>query len=197
MHADFNIIKKTRQERWVDRSPQVGYAKNQLKDEEYHIALAINNPLWRFVVLHYQKELYGKNINTVNVLGYNSIPFAIELSQWFYDVTFMVKTKAQYDKAKKDCEIHAGVFKNMHIWDYLKDVPRATVTMFIGVVDVFSDDQRIYDYFDLLLRRSEEVVCALRDNRDWNEFFRGKYQYKIMEYPDYPLVLVNLKELEA
>lgn len=187
----------TNQKGWRPSSPGVGYANNQITDEEYYGSVAKHDPLWRYIVQHYPKEVYGQNLAEIVILGYPTLPVAIELSQWFYPVTFITDSQEELKKAKRDCEIQAGFLKERILFQYRHNVPRSAVTAFIGIIDEFPQDAQVMRYLDLLLRRCEEVVCAVALNRDWRAILEGKYDMKLLPYPDGIHGLLTIKEWES
>ena len=175
--------------------------RNQFQDEAFHNTLAVHDPLWRYIVNHYSKEIYNhENIASVTVLGYDSLPIAIELSQWGYPVIFIADNLEEYEKAKKDCEIQAGKLKDLLYFDYRRNIPQGTAICFLGILDDPMPFSRLFTYIDLLLRRNREIICALYESRDWVELLvellRDKYKVQIMRYPNQPLVLLSIKQVE-
>lgn len=167
----------------------------QLSDEEISGSLQLHDPLWRYIVRHYPKEVYGQNLATVNVLGYQSLPIAIELSQWQYEVTFLTPYQEHLKLAKKDYEIHAGFIKTNYWFNFYNNVPNASVTTFIGILHQLKPED-MCRFIDMLLRRSEEVVCAVPDTHEWNDIFEEKYDFYQLKYPGGEGSLLALKELE-
>lgn len=186
------------QKGWKNSSPGVGYSNNQITDEQYYATVAIHDPLWRYVISHYDAEIYD-HLNTapVAVLGYRSLPVAIELTQWGYDVTILTRTLGEFRKAQKDCVIQAGSPKEILYFDYTKNIPRVCVVCFIDVISDFEDESRIFTFLDLCLRRSREVVCAVRDDRDWKELLSRKYVCTIKPYPVGKYLFMSLTELRS
>jgi hypothetical protein len=132
----------------------------------------------------------------VVVLGYEALPAAIELSQWGYEVTLLTDNFGEIAKITKDLKIHAGNLKSTIWFDYLKNCPKAVCMCFIGILDTLQSTTRSHSLIDLWLRRVEEVICAVKKNRDWENLLRDKYCYKILPYPNSDYVLLTIKELE-
>ena len=187
------IIDRTKRKRvnWVDSSLKSKAYKGQLKDEEYYLTLAKHNFLWRYIVTRYPKEA----TSPLCVLGYSAIPIAIELSQWTYPVTYITDTYEGVIKAKQDCKIQAGFFKDFYYFDFGKNCPPSCVISFIGLLDQLPLDE-LYDYIDLLLRRCREIVCAVPNNRDWEALFKHQYRLIMKEYPEKDWMLLCIKENE-
>ena len=163
----------------------------------YYATVAIHDPLWRYIVRHYVKEVYGENIATVNILGYSALPVAIELSQWSYPITFLTNKPQEIARAKRDYERQAGFVKNNICFNYEKNIPNATVTCFIGQLDAYHNNLDLYNRIDLYLRRCEELVCAVKNDRDWGRVLDGRYDFSIYPYPSGKTVLLAIKEFES
>lgn len=189
----------SQQKGWSNSSPRVGYAKGYLTDEQYYASVAIHDPLWRYIISHYDKEIYDhQNIYPITVLGYKSLPVAIELTQWGYEVTIITDRLEDFNRAKRDCEIQAGSPKQLLFFDYTKNVPRNCVICFIEIIDEFKDNAQIHSFLDLCLRRNREVVCAVKNDRDWARLLNSKYEILIKQYPIGNYLFISLKErLEA
>ena len=180
---------------WQDSSPRIGYSRGQITDEAYYASVAIHDPLWRYIIAHYDKEIYDhENTTPVTVLGYRALPVAIELTQWGYDVSILTNKFEDFMRAKKDCEIQAGSPKQLFYFDFTKNVPRGCVISFIGIIDTFKSDSQIFDFLDLCLRRNREVVCAVHNDRDWKELLEKKYEVVIKPYPIGKFLFMSLKE---
>lgn len=124
---------------WDNSSPGVGYSRGQVTDEAYYASVAIHDPLWRYIISHYDKEIYDHiNVSPVTILGYRAVPVAIELTQWGYEVNIITDRVEDFIRAKKDCEIQAGSPKQLLYFDYTKNVPRSCVISFIGIIDTFN-----------------------------------------------------------
>ncbi len=184
-----------RQQGWQQRGYQAFENYGQLSDEEINESLQLHDPLWRYIVRHYTKEVYGENLAKVNVLGYQSLPIAIELSQWSYPITFLTPFQEHLRKAKKDYEIHAGFVKENYWFNFYNNVPNAAVTTFIGIIHQLQVEN-MYKFIDMLLRRSEEVVCSVPDTHEWNVLFEDRYDFFEYRYPNGDGFLLSLKERE-
>lgn len=183
------------QKGWRQNSSQAFDNYGQITDEEISHSLELHDPLWRYIVRHYPKEVYGENLAAINVLGYQSLPIAIELSQWTYPVTFLTPYPDHIRLAKKDYEIHAGFIKENICHSFYKNVPNAAVVTFIGILHQLKEED-MYRFIDMLLRRCEEVVCSVPDTHTWNELFEGRYEFFQYNYPNGDGALLSLKEYE-
>lgn len=162
--------------------------QRQLKDEEYHLTLAYYDKLWRHIVTRYPNEA----VSPVCVLGYSAIPIAIELSQWTYPVTYITDTWKGVLRAKKDCEVQAGFFKDFLYFDFTRNIPHTRVVTFIGIIDTM-ELKDMYNYLDLLLRRSREVVCAVSNKKSWARLLEGRYYFNIMTPDRGDFVILTIK----
>lgn len=186
-----SVERKKQRNKWKDSSPHAGYNRNQLKDEEYHLTLAYHNPLWRYVTQRFTNEAACP----VTVLGYDSIPLAIELSQWTYPVTYITDTHEGVEKAKKDCEIQAGSFKDFYYFDFGKNCPASRIVLFIGLLQEIPDDE-IIEFLEMLLRRCREVVCGVPNIKDWYHLLSGKFNFDMEYYHKNEFVKLVIKEHE-
>ena len=176
---------------WKDTGSKVGYNRGQLKDETYDQTLAIHDPLWRYIIQRYPKEAQCPIV----VVGYNSIPIAIELSQWTYPVTYMTSSYEGVKKAERDNEIHAGNFKQMYYCDFLETFPRCRVVTFINTLGLLSTP-KLYSFLDMALRRSQEVVASEKDTKNWFDILKSRYDVKITKYEDESWNLIRIKQLQ-
>lgn len=184
-----------RQKGWENASPGVGYAKGQITDEAYYASVAIHDPLWRYIIQRYDKEIYDhQNIAPITVLGYRSVPVAIELTQWGYEVSILTNKLEDFIRAKKDCEIQAGSPKQLLFFNFEKNVPRGCVICFVGIIDTFKDDRQIISFLDLCLRRHREVVCAVKEDRDWENLLEDHYEISLKKYPVGKYLFLSIKE---
>jgi hypothetical protein len=163
---------------------------NQVTDEDYQGIIGYHNPIWKYIINRHDDR---DNLCPLNIVGYVAIPLAIEFSQWGFPVTYITSSFEGVKKAKKDCEIHSGSFKNLYYFDFVKDCPSAKVTIFIDVIDKLQKDE-MFEFLDMLLRRGREIVCAVRNDRNWRDLLSGKYLVNVSEYRDKQFCLLTLKE---
>ena len=183
------------QKGWRSGESTVGYSRSgQLQDEDYYASLALHDPLWRYVISRYDKEIFDhQNTAVVNVLGYRALPVAIELSQWGYEINFLCQSEEERQKTKVDIEKQAGFLKENLFFDFTKNCPRGTVVCFIGVVDEFFRDEDMFSFLDTLLRRNLEVVFAVYNSKDWKRTLEDRYEVNVKPYPDQSVSLITLK----
>lgn len=179
---------------WTNASPKIGSQRGQLRDEDYDKTLAIHDPVWRYIIVHYTREIYGTNIFPVVVCGYNAVPVAIELSQWGYPITFLAENEEALKRAKRDLEIHAGTIKQGFSFDFTRNIPQATIVCLLSVLDGLKRNTEAYSYIDLLLRRTREIVCAVKNDRDWKTLLEDRYDITYRPYPDGKYVLLAIRE---
>lgn len=162
-----------------------------LKDEEYKKTNYEHRKLWGYIVNHYKKEAQCPIV----VAGYDSIPIAIELSQWGYPITFLTDSLEGVKKARKDCQTHAGTFKELLHFEFGKNVPRSRLVTFLGILEQMEDDE-IPDFISMLLRRSQEVVCSVRVGRNWERILGGKFDLDVRLYNSKQFYLLIIRENE-
>ena len=165
----------------------------QITDESYQGILGYHNPIWKYVINRYD-DLNG-NLCPITVVGYTAIPLAIEFSQWGFPVTYITETYEGVKKAKADCEIHSGKFKDFYYSDFINDCPGSKLIIFVGIIDKLKKDE-MFDFIDMLLRRGREIIFSVRNDRDWRNIFSGKYITNVSKYSDQQFCLITLKENE-
>lgn len=153
-----------------------------LGDEEYHDRLGIHNPLWRHIIKRYTTESEAPLI----VIGFDTLPLAIELSQWTYPVHMVVR-EDQMKRTESDAQRQAGTFKSLV--SHIERCPRSRVAIFIGIMDDMTDDEA-RKYIEYLLKGVREVVCAVREDRDWKKVLGKRIQYGLRYYHDQWRLLV-------
>lgn len=161
----------------------------QLTDDSYQGIVGYHNPIWKYIINHHDSGI----LLPITIIGYTAIPLAVEFSQWGFPVTYITDTYEGVQKATKDCEIHSGAFKKMYYSNFINDCPSGSVTIFIGIIDQLQSDD-LFIFLDMLLRRSREVVCAVRNDRNWRELLSGKYDVNVSQYNDKQFYLITLKE---
>lgn len=152
---------------------------NYLGDEEYHDRLGVHNPLWRYIINRYTTESDAPLL----VMGYEALPLAIELSQWTYPVIMVVKNEEEKKRAEYDAKRQAGFFKQIIFRDFVfsrAGYPMSRVAVFISIIDGVPDKEA-KEMVEHLLKGVNEVVCAVRPNRDWRGIF-GKNLVDVLRY---------------
>jgi len=183
MHITSDLL-KPKKIRWKDSSPKVGYSSGQLDDLAYYANVAFHDPIWRYIVNHYPKEIYDENVSSIVILGYSSIPVAIELSQWSYPITFLTDSYDEMMKAKRDCEIQAGFLKELYYFPYRKNMPKATIIVAIGLLDTLKTYE-VSKWVNLMVKRGREILLVV-NKRILGHLMtlQPKLKLKIYQYPD-------------
>lgn len=175
MSEEITIIKE---QVWRDSSLRARNLGVYLTDKEFAKARYRLFPIKDYILKSYPQgafdasdpanKVYVRRYGKFHFLGSKSTAPAIELSQWGYYVTLVVTTKAERKQARKDARVQAGLFKDILVMDYLKDViPKGSI---IIVVDPFShikSYKKVKAILDRWLSNHNEVVCALPRDRDW------------------------------
>lgn len=166
-------------EGFVDSSPRNnGKNYDWLSDDLYNDTLAIHDVLWRYAVVRFKKEADCP----IMVIGYGSLPIAIELSQWTYPVDYIAQSESEARQVANDNEHQAG-FMDIHILDPYVDVPKARVCIFTGLLGQLKNKREILKWMDILTRRCTFVVCAeMTGKRDWKKLLSGRYHVKGLWY---------------
>lgn len=160
-------------EGFVDSSPRNnGKNYDWISDQLYGQTLAVHDIIWRYAVLRFKRE----EDCPLLVIGYGSVPIAIELSQWTYPVIYLASSEQEADQVRTDCEHQAGFFERLIVTDQFVDVPKARVCIFTGILADLKSKREIYKWLDLLTRRCTYVVCAeLTGKRDWKKLLEKRY----------------------
>lgn len=178
------MVHSPQQKEWTQTNNNY---RGQIADDTYHGIVGYHNPMWRYMINRHD----GKVLPPINVIGYTAIPLAIEFAQWGFPTTYICETLEGVKKAKKDCEIHSGNFKNLFYADFIKDCPNAKLTLFINIIDRLPIDDT-YNFLDMLLRRSREIICAVKNDRDWRNLLGGKYSVDMTQYKDKQFCLLTI-----
>lgn len=163
----------SKQAGWTDNSYHASRTleeANYLGDEEYHDRLGVHNPLWRYVINRYREEWDTPII----VMGLESLPLAIELSQWTYPVSMVVRNEKEIKQAESDAKRQAGTFRELT--DNVEKCSKARVVIFVGLIDnpnLTDDDAK--ETVEFLLKGVKEVVCAVNpSSRNWRKIFGNR-----------------------
>lgn len=169
-------------EGWTDNSYHPVKSLEDAKflgDEEYHNTLGVHNPLWRYIITRYTKESEAPLL----VIGYDAMALAIELSQWTYPINMVVRNNDEKKHAEYDTKRQAGFFKKLIVSNYMKGeggYPASRIAIFIGIIDRM-DNEYAKKFVDFLLKGVNEVVCAVKPNRNWRDVF-GKNLADVVGY---------------
>lgn len=179
----------SKQQGWSDNSYHASRTLEEadyLSDDEYHDRLGVHNPLWRYVINRYRDEF-----NTpIMVLGKEALPLAIELSQWTYPTSLVVKNEKERKKAISDSQRQAGNFTRIVI-DGERFI-RSRIAIMIGIIDSVPVE-KAKKTIDHLLEGVNVVICAVKRNRDWSSIFGNKIKYGLRYYHGEWLMLVITK----
>lgn len=166
-------------EGFTDSSPRNnGKNYDWISDELYHNTLAVHDVLWRYAVLRFDNERECP----IMVIGYGSLPIAIELSQWTYPIDYIAQSEEEARQVANDNDHQAG-YMDIHILDPYVDVPQARVCIFTGLLGQLESKRQIYQWLDLLTRRCAYVVCAeMTGKRDWKKLLEKRYHVQGLWY---------------
>ena len=167
----------------------VGYAKNALSDDLHNKNLGLHAPLWLYIVEKYKNPPSSPIVG----LGHLVASPLIELSQWDFPITHVVSNYDRMLAGKKDNEIQAGFFNEMFYFDFLNNSPQGRVTTFIGIAEYLTEE-RLFNWLDLLLRRSREVIFAVPKDRDWHGVLIDHYDTYMAQYPKADYYLISIKD---
>jgi hypothetical protein len=150
-----------------------------ISDELYHNTLAAHDVIWRYAVLRFKRE----SDCPIVVMGYGSLPIAIELSQWTYPIIYIAQSEKEASQVKIDIEHQAGFFNDLIVTDWYKDIPQARICIFTGLLGHLHTTRQIYKWLDLMLRRVDTIVCAEHTVfRDWKKILEKRYNVKGLWY---------------
>lgn len=160
-----------------DNSPKAGQMP-WIKDELYNNTLAVHDVLWRYVVTRFDNEKYCP----VTVIGYGSIPIAIELSQWQYPVTYIAWSEKEAEQVRTDCAAQAGFLDKLLVLSPYRRIPKTRIVIFTGLLDVLTDKE-VVRYLTMLADQSVFIVCAeLTHSRDWKRLLENTFDVQGLWY---------------
>lgn len=202
-----SYLHPSEQKGWRKNESSIGRTRGQLSDQEYFASVGINNPLIRYIITRYsqyeRKTGEGSYVNEakVNIIGYPSVAIGIELSQWDYPIIFTADNEEDIIKAKRDCEIQAGVFKHFVKIDNLYEIPSAVIIAFIGILDegIYRSDTEAKRFIQLIKSKCFEMTFVVSTNRDWRTLLEelkeedDNIEYYVQHYPDKPLLLITIR----
>lgn len=162
---------------WQDASPRGGNY-DWINDETLYRTLARHDVLWKRILYRCPNP---EKANIV-VLGYGSLPMAIELSQRGYSVTYVAQSEPEKERVERDCEVQAGLLVSTLVADWRTDIPKGTVCLFTGLLGQVKENLS-RKWIELLLRRVDFIVCAEKTSRrDWKKSLDTSFNVHGLEY---------------
>lgn len=152
------MFQVTKTPQWTDSSfkaedtPQL---REYLTDDEYNINLQMREPVFRFLIRHFRfdpKKIEEKDKYPITLIGVKSFALAIELSQWGFPTTLLVRSEQEKSVVIKNMKRHAGTINRILVRDFYRDsLPTSSVYVW------FDEDPH------LLKDRKVEWIKRLRE----------------------------------
>lgn len=146
--------------------------------DELHDEIVRNHSdLWLYIIDKY------KNAPSSPIVGLGDLVVSplIELSNWGFPITYVNFGVDGVEESKKAAEKFAGEFNRFYHIDFIKDVPKAAITLSIGIAENLPEREMV-KWLDLLLRRCHEVIFPVPIDRDWNRLLSSRYDTLINKY---------------
>lgn len=157
-----------------------------LSDEEYRLVTIAYEPLWRYVTKNYDKYNYDYDMATpVTVLGYQSLPLAIELSQYGYDVSLLVNDYDELIKAKASCLKLAGEKVKVLNLPWLYNTIKSEVCLTIEVLDTLND-WAMDKFLNMITKAHGDVVTTVNPHFDMSRL--EKWLEREQHFEQYTMV---------
>lgn len=176
-----NVKKYGRQsehyEGWKDSGIKVGEAKGVMEDEDFHYIVGYHKPAW----IHILDRLPKEGSHPIVVFGRFSAPVAIELSQWGYPVTYVVKDWDEESLMNRTLDVHAGELTIVQ-GDYLKNIPRCSAVFITDLLEYFTNEKELHKFLDMLLNRSQIVFVSTTLLKNWYASLDNCYDVKVQKY---------------
>jgi hypothetical protein len=187
--------KKSGNAGWVDSSPRADQMikyRNYLTDEEYLASLVFKGPLIDFITDNFKIDPYNPLSYMkfpVLVLGVQSTPLAIEISQWSYPTTLVVKTYADVRNVQANSTKFGGEIDDLRHFNYFKACPASKIIVWVDD-DLEIPRERIKKWLEYLREQSYLVVAALKKSKETLEIIdRMKGLSVKKSYGNYFLVI--------
>jgi hypothetical protein len=180
---------------WVDSSPKIELRPQLTKylpDEKYLANLRVREPIFKYIIQNFKFNplMFLDAIKyPVLLLGYYSTPLAIELSQWNYPVTLIVKTAEEIGRVKANMERHAGIMRELFYYNYYSGVPASKIIVWVD--DDFSiPEERKSEWIKYLKTRCQFLILGLKESPDIENIIEGIKGVAVRrKYGDYYFVV--------
>lgn len=175
-------------EGWDQTGYRAGQIKGVMTDDEFHYILGYHKPAW----VHVLDRLSKEGSHPIVVFGILSLPVAIELSQWGYPTTYLVKDWDEEKLINDSMEVHAGELKIVQ-QDYLKNIPRCSAVFITDLLEHFTDEVELKEFLDMLLDRAQILFITTTLLKDWHSALGNCYDVRVEKYrSNFLLTIKNL-----
>lgn len=167
--------------------------KVEIDEPLYHAIVKVHHFLIMHIARRYTKEVYNQNRASGIVAGDYTLPIAIELSQWRYDITHLTAEASDIAWHRKTEKQWASQIKDILWTDYTSNMPQATFAVLVDVIDNFNDKEHVVRYVKLALRRCGEVFISSKTPAKWLDLLQENFAVETFDYPDGKRVLISVK----
>jgi hypothetical protein len=180
---------------WKDSSPRADQMikyRNYLTDEEYLASLVFKGPLIDFITDNFKIDPYNPLSYTrfpVLVLGVQSTPLAIEISQWSYPTTLVVKTYQDVRNVEANSTKFGGQIEDLRHFNYFVACPTSKIIVWVDD-DNEIPRERIKKWLEYLREQSFIVISALKKSKETQEIIDSMEGVSVKKsYGNYFLVI--------
>lgn len=180
---------------WVDSSPTTERRPQSVKylpDEKYLANLRVREPIFKYIIQNFKFDplrLLDAMKYPILLLGYYSTPLAIELSQWNYPITLIVKTVEEIARVKANVERHAGIMRELFYYNYYVGTPSSRIIVWIDD-DPSMPDNRKLDWIKYLKTRCQFLICGIKGDSNTEKIIRQISGVSVKrKYGDYYLMI--------
>lgn len=156
--------------KWIDTSPQpdqMPQLRQTLTDEEYMLNLQLREPAVRFVLRNFiiDPEKYQDYLNyPVLLIGAKAFPMGIELSQWGYPVTLLVRSQQEKTIVKKNITKQGGVIEHIAAYNYFVGVPSSRIIIWVDD-DKKLPRSRVKEWLTYLRSRCQVLIFLVKSSK--------------------------------
>ena len=160
-----------------------------LPDEEYQRLNSLTKPILYHIISKYEnrptdsmdimEKWMRKYSGEFLFLGSESIPLAIEISQWGYNTHIALSDDSFLESINLTLDRHASQVRDLLVYDYFEDIPECTVAVSTNVLNILNDSDS-KRWMGRVLKRADEALVTVRNTKDWCSFFK-KYKVNILQ----------------
>lgn len=173
----------------AERRPQL---RKYLPDEKYLENLRFREPAFRFIIENFKinpSDILDCIKYPILLLGFYSTPLAIELSQWGYPTTLIVKTLEEIGRVKANSQRHAGNMRELFYYNYYVGVPASRIIVWVDDDYSIPEDRKL-EWLKYLKTRCQFLIAAIKGDKLHEEITRStKNAASYKKYGDYYLII--------
>lgn len=188
------------QKGWRNAGPTPGKTKPWLSDDVLKELNRLATPIREYILDRYVQvaldPLDPMNKNKIErvgrfvFLGRESVPIAIDISQWGYEVNVFVRTSQEFFEAEHDSKMQAGMFASLHATNYyIGEFMKCNAVIAVGIPE-FMDRSDCINYFKKILDRGE-LLLLLLTKEEWRKYLgeglelnNNGFEYCILAKPN-------------